>query len=357
MRLWYYFKLGCKTVYDSYFLRGMFVSFTLVLLLSLLSGTLANNTDNKRENYNFDMGENVIRKLDVYYNDKIDSYSKDTQTDRVLSCLRDKDNVKIDEGEIGDIITKISDLFNTSSDYFSFKYEDIYTGLTLSYNEDGVIFGASNVKAPLVIYIYELASNGEIDLDEEMEYTSNYYVNGSGIMQSESFGSKYSLRTLCDYAIRYSDNIAYTMLIDRVGIYNVRTFWEDKGSKVIFSTNDIWGNISSRDSNLYMKELYSFYKSDKVYGEEVMNLFVSSLYKGIHSLDDNYLVADKYGWTGSIYNDSAVVLADNPYTLSILSNTGYTDFDTFFKEASNLFGEFHKLWWEKKWAKCYPEIS
>lgn len=82
--LWYYFKLGCKTVYDSYFLRGMFVYFSIFLLFSLPVGTLNNDTDNKRENYNFDMGV------------------------------------------IGNIITRISDLFNTSSDYFSFKYEDIY---------------------------------------------------------------------------------------------------------------------------------------------------------------------------------------------------------------------------------------
>lgn len=353
MKLWYYFKLGCKTVYDNYFLRGVFVSLALVFAVVFFKGTFA--YDNKRDDYNFDMGENVIRKLDVYYNDDMDSYNGVTQTDRVLSCLRNRDSIVNNDGEIGEIINSIRDLFNKSSNYYSFKYEDIYTGLTLSYNEDGVIFGASSVKAPLVIYIYELASKGKIDLDEEMEYTANYYVNGSGIMQNESVGGKYKIRTLCDYAIRYSDNIAYTMLLNRVGNDNVRDFWSNKGSRVIFSTNEVWGNLSARDSNLYMKELYNFYKSDNVYGEEVMNLFVSSIYKGIHSLDDSYLVADKYGWTGSVYNDSAVVLADNPYVLSILSNTGYSDFDTFYKEASDLFGRFHKLWWEMKWEECYPD--
>lgn len=351
MKLWYYFKLGCKTVYDNYFLRGVFVSFALVFAVVFFKGTLA--YDNKRDDYNFDMGENVIRKLNVYYNDNIDKYDGE-QTDKVLSCLKNRNSVNFDEGEIKEVITSIKDLFNSSSNYYSFKYEDLYTGLTLSYNEDGIIFGASSVKAPLVIYIYEMASLGKINLDEEMEYTSNYYVYGSGIMQNEATGGKYTLRTLCDYAIRYSDNIAYTMLLNRVGNDNVRSFWEERGSNVIFTTNEIWGNLSARDSNLYMKELYNFYKSDKNYGEEVMNLFISSIYKGIHSLDDSYLVADKYGWTGSIYNDSAIVLADNPYVLSILSNTGYSDFDTFYKKASDLFGQFHKLWWEIKWKECYP---
>ena len=94
-------------------------------------------------------------------------------------------------------------------------YKDIYTGFTVSYNGEAPIFTASTIKAPAMIYLYEMASLGEVDLNEELTYTRGYYSDGSGVLKTKSFDTKYSIDTLIGYAIHDSDNAAYAMLMNR----------------------------------------------------------------------------------------------------------------------------------------------
>lgn len=65
-----------------------------------------------------------------------------------------------------DIIQKLEDIFNSSNYNFAFKYKDIYTGFTISYNSSQPIFAASTIKAPEAIYIYEEAEKGNINLND-----------------------------------------------------------------------------------------------------------------------------------------------------------------------------------------------
>jgi len=51
-------------------------------------------------------------------------------------------------------------------------------------------------------------------------------------------------------------------------------------------------------------------------------------------------------------HDVALILDDNPYTLSILTNRGYTDYQGFFNETSNLIYEFHQQYWKEKINIC-----
>ena len=270
----------------------------------------------------------------------------------LVNCI----NEKISEEEVPDsikeIIEDINNYYNQSNDYFAFAYKDIYTGFMVSYNENQNIFTASTIKAPTDIYIYEMASKGDISLDEELVYTGNYYSTGSGVLKNKEFNTKYDIRTLLNYSIEHSDNAAHNMLIDRYGRENMLNFWKEKGTNAIFTTNNNWGVTNAHDAIIYMSELYNFYIDNKEYGEEAMNNFLIANPKFIKG-KNNYQVANKSGWSGTAIHDVSIVFANNPYIVVALSNLGETDYyPNYFYRANNYAYRLHTAYWKYKMDKC-----
>ena len=270
----------------------------------------------------------------------------------LVNCI----NEKISEEEIPDsikeIIEDINNYYNQSNDYFAFAYKDIYTGFMVSYNENQNIFTASTIKAPTDIYIYEMASKGDISLDEELVYTGNYYSTGSGVLKNKEFNTKYDIRTLLNYSIEHSDNAAHNMLIDRYGRENMLNFWKEKGTNAIFTANNNWGVTNAHDAVIYMSELYNFYIDNKEYGEEAMNNFLIANPKFIKG-KNNYQVANKSGWSGTAIHDVSIVFANNPYIVVALSNLGETDYyPNYFYRANNYAYRLHMAYWKYKMDKC-----
>ena len=270
----------------------------------------------------------------------------------LVNCI----NEKISEEEIPDSIKKIiediNNYYNQSNDYFAFAYKDIYTGFMVSYNENQNIFTASTIKAPTDIYIYEMASKGDISLDEELVYTGNYYSTGSGVLKNKEFNTKYDIRTLLNYSIEHSDNAAHNMLIDRYGRENMLNFWKEKGTNAIFTANNNWGVTNAHDAVIYMSELYNFYIDNKEYGEEAMNNFLIANPKFIKG-KNNYQVANKSGWSGTAIHDVSIVFANNPYIVVALSNLGETDYyPNYFYRANNYAYRLHTAYWKYKMDKC-----
>lgn len=294
--------------------------------------------------------------INYYYGDNdIDNIvSKDIAASELVNCI----NSRLAIDEIGDdvknIINSINSLYNESGDYFSFLYKDIYTGFTVSYNENTPIFTASTIKAPAMIYLYEMASKGEFDLSEELTYTRGYYSEGSGVLKTKEFDTKYSIDTLIGYAIHDSDNAAYAMLMNRYGRENILKFWKDKGTKNIYTYNTIWGTTSASDASIYMQELYNFYLSNDEYGNKLMNYFKNAEWKMITNKDGEFNTANKGGWSGKTFHDVAIVFENNPYILIVMSNAGndYSSYTYLFNESSKLVGELHSNYWKYKINKC-----
>ena len=107
-----------------------------------------------------------------------------------------------------------------------------------------------------------MASLGKINLDDKLTYTSSYYNTGTGVLKKRKFNVDYTIRELSNYSLVYSDNAAHNMLMNRFGRKNMLEFWKEKGTKVIFTKNNNWGNINAHDASIYMEELYRFYKEN-----------------------------------------------------------------------------------------------
>jgi len=303
--------------------------------------------DNKlEENVNFNYDKTLVA----------DKY-KDIQINEYINCLnKELTNEELSQ-ELKNSISSLENLFNSSYDHFAFKYTDIYTGFTISYNENQEIFTASTIKAPMAIYLYEQAEKGIVNLEEKLTYTPNYYNTGSGILKTRKFNESYTIKELISYAIIPSDNAAHNMLMDRFGRNNMYTFWSEKGTVSIFKQYSNWGVTNANDATIYMKELYDYYNTDTELSNELMKTFQNVSFKPLSGKGLTRNTANKSGWTGSVFHDAAIVFDENPYILVVLSNTGVTGYTYLFNKTSNLVGEIHDQYWNLKYNKCSEIIS
>lgn len=356
-RLIYYFFLGIKTISNNKVAILIIFSFAIMLI----NKTFCYKEELKEYKYNEMTSYKEYKKISTeskyYYNNTDNNNndnSKNIAAEDLVNCLNKKIELNEINSELKESINKINSLFNESNNYFSYLYKDLYTGFTVSYNEDAPIFTASTIKAPAMIYIYELASKKEIDLTEELTYTSNFYKGGSGLLKDKPFNTKYNIDTLVKYSIHASDNIAYSMLMDRYGRENILKFWQEKGTKNIYTLNTIWGETSAKDASIYMQELYDFYKRDNEYGEKLMNYFKTAEWKIITNKDGEHNTANKGGWSNETFHDIAIVFEENPYILVVMSNSGndYNDYTYLFNKASILTGELHEKYWKYKINEC-----
>lgn len=134
-------------------------------------------------------------------------------------------------------------------------------------------------KRQAMIYLYEKASTGEIDLNEKLLYNGNFYYEGSGILKNKKYNTEYTVDTLINYTIHDSDNIAYAMLMNRFGRKNIYNYWKEKGTKNIFMYDTIWETTSANDAVIYMEELYKFYIENDEYGNKPMEYFKNAEWK------------------------------------------------------------------------------
>jgi len=312
---------------------------------------LRNKVNKYEETYlvidNKDSTEMIIHNNNTLSEDNLNKVA----AEELITCIKSSPNIDDLPENIEKVITKLNKFYNQSLNYFSFKYKDLYTGFTVSYNEHQKIFSASSIKAPKDIYIYEMASLGKINLDDELTYTSKYYNTGSGVLKNKKINTKYTVRKLLEYSTVTSDNAAHNMLMDKYGRKNILNFWTQLGTNAIFTQKTNWGLTSAHDAVIYMEELYNFYLKDEIYGKELMNNFLKAYPKFLTGTN-NYQVANKSGWAGTAIHDMALIFADNPYIVVALSNTGTSNYSSYFKKVNELAYELHTEYWKYKTNIC-----
>lgn len=336
-----------KVILTLTILTFVFTSITVVKTFYLRSKV------NDYENFYVEIEEKLSEETIVYNDEEnVDDNLKDTAASELISCINSSIDVNNLPTSITSVIDEINNYYNQSNNHFAFKYKDIYTGFTISYNENQKIFTASTIKAPKDIYIYEMASIGKIDLDEKLTYTSKYYNTGAWRLKSKGFNTSYDIRTLVNYSTVASDNAAHNMLMDKFGRTNMLEFWKELGTEAIFTVNNNWGVTNAHDASIYMEELYRFYIENEEYGKELMDNFLNASPKFIKGVND-YQVANKSGWAGTAIHDVSIVFADNPYIVVALSNLGNTDYYmSYFNKANDLAYKLHTEYWKYKMDIC-----
>jgi beta-lactamase class A len=94
---------------------------------------------------------------------------------------------------------------------------DLDTGDYLDIGGDRVFPAASTIKLPILIAFFQDLDAGKVTLNETLTMRRDLVTNGSGTMQYERVGKKYSALETITKMITISDNTATNMIIDRLG--------------------------------------------------------------------------------------------------------------------------------------------
>ncbi|MEG2814199.1 MAG: serine hydrolase [Oscillospiraceae bacterium] len=223
---------------------------------------------------------------------------------------------KSDIEKINQVVKSYDEPKNSISVY----YEDLYSKNVYSYNTQQKYFIASIIKAPYCMYLYQLASEAKLDLNEKLLLEPKHIKPGTGKLKeidAETLPKEFSIKELISYSILHSDNSAMDLLLD---FYPHSGYQKYANSIGITNPKDVKyvvnGDICATDAAIYAKALYHFIETNP-YGLELKKDMLETINPMIVSKNP---VARKYGWGEKSFHDMAIVYAKNPYVLVILSD-------------------------------------
>ncbi|WP_413300545.1 serine hydrolase [Bacillus sp. 1P10SD] len=224
------------------------------------------------------------------------------------------------------------------------RYQNLVTNEGYSLNSNTEVPAASTIKLPLALFVMKLADEGQIDLNETLTYQSRHYYGGSGVIQNDKVGSVYTIDELVEKALIYSDNIAFIMLKERVRPNQFVSFLKSLGAEYAYPGGR--NTTSADDLTLYTEELYR-YANQSVNGKKLVQYLEHTVYnttipQGIKDVP----VAHKVGMIpmNLIYNDAAIVFADEPYTLAITTRgIAYERSQEVIAEIASIINNHHQL--------------
>lgn len=210
----------------------------------------------------------------------------------------------------------------TESKYISIVYYDLINEAGFELNKDIDYRSASTAKLFTVMCLYDYVHKNIININEEIYYTQNDYEGGTGIMQGMDLSRPYTLKELADYSILHSDNIAFNMILRRIGYNEVISYYEN------IIGHNIEGTItmSASDGAKLLLKLYKNEDNNPLYNDLINNLKNTDFKNRIERDLPIYSVAHKIGSYDSYIHDIGIIYTENPYILTIFTNKlGYAE--------------------------------
>lgn len=243
---------------------------------------------------------------------------------------------------------KLGDIID-SYDHFryydiSLAYYDIETGFSLVINPDKHYFSASVMKAPYMLYIYQLALEGEADLEEKLVYTEDFKREGTGVLKDMEFDTEYTIEELIGYCLEESDNSAFAMLRKKFPEDGYVEYIKSLG---VIHTDDAKAfnhpQLCTETALIFSSAVYDFIEEKNLYSENLRYHMTHSRNAMIYGGEGDEVVR-KYGWHGGNFHDMAVVYGERPYLLTIMTNLDLLNIEyreyCIFKDLSKLIAEY-----------------
>jgi beta-lactamase class A len=233
------------------------------------------------------------------------------------------ENSPLPEPDYEPLRSEIKDYIQSQGGRIGVYFRDVRSGASFGINEKEPITAASSIKAPIVLYLFEQVAAGKLSLEEKMDYQDIDYSAGAGNLQFfAAEGARYSLGVLANLAITISDNIAWKMLLRRLGKDNVASYFRSLGGETVYPEGQ---NISTaRDLGIYMQGILDFTEREPELGELLLAYMSHTIFdeEGIPvGVPDGIKVAHKVGTVNHVAADVGIVfLADRPYILTVMTD-------------------------------------
>jgi len=216
-------------------------------------------------------------------------------------------------------IHTLDQLLGRHGNRVSVYFQNMETGFVYRYNAERTYRSASVTKAPFAMYIFEKADRDETNLNSTHR----------GRTQQE----------LIRRMIMYSCNTSTFALRDLHGTTGYRQWVADLGGNPNWVAHGIMGaTLTADETAIFARAIFEYIESDAPHS----GLFQQYLLNNqIPFIVSDYPVASKTGWLHALLHDMAIVYADSPYILVILSdgiNRGNI------REISMAFQHFNSTW-------------
>lgn len=218
-----------------------------------------------------------------------------------------------------------SAIWNSDGRTVGFYVVDLTNNVTLGFNATTKFQTASTVKAGMALCAYQRAENGWFSLNDIWTYKEKHYCDRSGTIQFSAYGTKYKAADVIHNMIYISDNAAYYMVQDYVGYDAYNQTMAKLGVSNRHYSYMSWGYLTPQELGFIWKEIFS-YRYRSTYGSQLFDEFLNAKYNFIkEALYSKYPVAHKSGFNDHGYHDSAVVFAERPYIMVIMTAPGTMD--------------------------------
>ena len=222
----------------------------------------------------------------------------------------------------------------------AFRTLDGRTELLL--DPDKVFHAASTMKVPVMIELFRQAQSGQLSLDDSLPIRNEFHsiVDGSPYQLDVSddsdadvyhaIGKSLSLRALCEAMITVSSNFAANLLIERLGVENIRqtvTRLGADGMQVLRGVEDdkafqkgLNNTTTARGLMILLDAIAKGQAVDQKADAEMLSIlerqhFNNAIPAGVPK---GTVVAHKTGNITKIHHDAAVVFGPRPYVLVVL---------------------------------------
>lgn len=224
-------------------------------------------------------------------------------------------------------------------------YINDFKGTKIEINADEEFETASTIKSYILACLYEEVEEGRKNLNDMLTYTSENFIDGSGILRSLNLGVTMSVKNIATLMIIVSDNIATNMIIDYLGIDTINDFIKKQGfkntilyNKLDFEKYSKLGTTTPREYGTLFERLCNEELVSKKASMEMLEIFRKQHYNSMLTKrlpqalidEDTYeeeliYVASKSGSMNACRNDGGIVSTPYGKYVIVLMNKNFHD--------------------------------
>ena len=241
-----------------------------------------------------------------------------------------------------DLQARVRRLIDASHAEVAVAFRSLGGSRELLIDPDKPFHAASTMKVPVMIELFRQASAGQLSLDEQLPITNEFHsiVDGSVYQldpgdDSDSVvyanaGKTMSLRDLCEQMITVSSNFAANLLIERLGVENIRhtvTRLGADGMQVLRGVEDnkafdrgMNNTTTARGLMVLMEKIATGHAVNPSADAEMAAMLKRQHFNDAipAGLPPATVVGHKTGSITKIHNDAAIVYGPKPYVLVVL---------------------------------------
>ena len=208
-------------------------------------------------------------------------------------------------------------IIDLSAKYYdvSVYYCDTKTGYYFYHETNKSYPCASTIKAIYCHYLIQAGTN----LYQEITLKEVSQSSASGKLTESAVGTSFTVKSLIEFSIVYSDNMAYRLLYQTFGTKGFNEYIHSLGLDCPQLLRSEYTRVDAKSMAICMKEIYLYSTESNDYF--LINLMKSTTYDEQISKGTDADIAHKFGYEGENYgyHDMAIVYAKEPYILSIFS--------------------------------------